>query len=46
MDIPHVLFDYHQEVRGSRGLDKLEHQVSRYLSEFGFFYTKEGHVER
>jgi phosphatidylinositol-bisphosphatase len=45
-DIPHILFDYHQEVRGNRGLDKLEHKVQQYLAEFKFFYSKDGKVER
>ncbi|XP_021962271.1 synaptojanin-1 isoform X2 [Folsomia candida] len=45
-DIAHVLFDYHQEVRGTRGLDRLDVQIARYISEFGFYHVKDGQIQR
>jgi len=45
-DIPHILFDYHQEVRGTRGLDRLEHQINPYIAEYGFYYFKAGKLQR
>lgn len=41
-DIPHILFDYHQIVRGNRGLDKLENEIHSYLCEFGYYHNKDG----
>ena len=43
MDIPHILYDYHQEVKGgsSKNLGKLKAKVSKYMERFGFF-TKKG----
>jgi hypothetical protein len=42
-DIPHILFDYHQEVKSgsSKNLAKLKAKVQRYVEKFGFF-TKKG----
>ena len=43
LDIPHILYDYHQEVKSgsSKNLDKLKAKVSKYMERFGFF-TKKG----
>ncbi len=45
-DIPHVLFDYHQEVRGQRGLEKLDAEIAKYLQDFGFFSVADGNPEK
>lgn len=44
--MPHILFDYHQEVRGNRGLEKLEVQIRQYLDQFSFYHNTGGKVER
>ena len=43
MDIPHILFDYHQEVKSgnAKNLSKLKAKVQKYVERFGFF-TKKG----
>merc|ERR1719225_164354 len=43
LDIPHVLFDYHQEVKSGnvKNLSKLKSKVQKYVERFGFF-TKKG----
>ena len=43
LDIPHVLFDYHQEVKSGnvKNLGKLKSKVQKYVERFGFF-TKKG----
>lgn len=40
-DVPHIIFDYHQECRGgnSKNLSKLREITLKYLEEFGFFYA-------
>ena len=41
MDIPHILFDYHQECRSgnSKNLAKLKEKTAKYLEQFLFFYA-------
>ncbi|ODN00591.1 Synaptojanin-1 [Orchesella cincta] len=46
VDMPHILFDYHQEVRGNRGLEKLEFQIKKYLDQYGFYHNKDGKVTK
>ena len=43
LDIPHILFDYHQEVKSGnmKNLSKLKTKVQKYVEQFGFF-TKKG----
>lgn len=38
-DIPHIIFDYHQECRtgGTKNLSKLKEKLSLYLDDFSFF---------
>ncbi|XP_076751875.1 synaptojanin isoform X2 [Xylocopa sonorina] len=40
-DVPHILFDYHQECRGGnmRNLSKLKAKVEKYLESFSLFYA-------
>ncbi|XP_043279076.1 synaptojanin-1 [Venturia canescens] len=40
-DVPHVLFDYHQECRGGnmKNLSKLKAKVEKYLDSFSLFYA-------
>ncbi|CAG9759926.1 unnamed protein product [Ceutorhynchus assimilis] len=40
-DIPHIVFDYHQEVRGSNqtNLQKLRAKVDQQLQEFSFYHA-------
>ena len=40
-DIPHVLFDYHQECRGgnSKNLSKLKDKIATYMHEYSFFHA-------
>lgn len=40
-DVPHILFDYHQECRGGnvKNLAKLKAKVDTYLESFGLFYA-------
>ncbi|OAD59092.1 Synaptojanin-1 [Eufriesea mexicana] len=40
-DVPHILFDYHQECRGGnmKNLSKLKAKVERYLESFSLFYA-------
>ncbi|XP_017880386.1 synaptojanin-1 isoform X1 [Ceratina calcarata] len=40
-DVPHILFDYHQECRGgnTRNLSKLKAKVEKYLKSFSLFYA-------
>lgn len=47
-DIPHVVFDYHQECRGGNqtNLSKLKTRVDQYLQEFGFFHAEANNVYR
>ncbi|CAG7722785.1 unnamed protein product [Allacma fusca] len=45
-DIAHVLFDYHQEVRGQKGLEKLEREIQKHMQDFGFFSINEGNPEK
>lgn len=43
-DVPHIVFDYHQECRGGnmKNLNKLMSKVDKYLAAFGLFYSKAG----
>ncbi|XP_044750788.1 synaptojanin-1 [Coccinella septempunctata] len=43
-DIPHIVFDYHQEVRGGNlaSLQKLKAKVDQYLQDFSYYYTNNG----
>ncbi|KAJ1520146.1 hypothetical protein ONE63_004363 [Megalurothrips usitatus] len=45
-DVPHVVFDYHQECRGgnTKNLAKLKTKVEKYLKAFAMFYIKGGEV--
>ena len=40
-DVPHILFDYHQECRGGnmKNLSKLKAKVEKYLESFSLFYA-------
>lgn len=40
-DVPHILFDYHQECRGGhmKNLSKLKAKVDKYLEAFSLFYA-------
>ncbi|KAK0168428.1 hypothetical protein PV327_002230 [Microctonus hyperodae] len=40
-DVPHIIFDYHQECRGGnmKNLSKLKSKVEKYLDSFGLFYA-------
>lgn len=42
LDIPHILFDYHQECRGgnTRNLSKLKSKIDKYLKAFSLYYAK------
>lgn len=41
-DMPHIVFDYHQECRGgnTKNLSKLKAKVDVYLKSYSLFYTK------
>ncbi|KAL0277407.1 UNVERIFIED_CONTAM: hypothetical protein PYX00_004700 [Menopon gallinae] len=41
-NIPHILFDYHQECRGgnTKNLSKLKAKIDKYLRAFSLFYAK------
>ncbi|KAK7791521.1 hypothetical protein R5R35_008685 [Gryllus longicercus] len=41
-DVPHIVFDYHQECRGgnTKNLSKLKAKVEKYLQSFSLFYMK------
>ena len=41
-DIPHIVFDYHQECRGgnTKNLARLKAKVEKYLKAFSLFYEK------
>ncbi|XP_012252471.2 synaptojanin-1 [Athalia rosae] len=41
VDVPHILFDYHQECRGgnTKNLSKLKAKVEKYLRSFSLFYA-------
>lgn len=45
-DVPHILFDYHQECRGgvTKNLSKLKAKLDKYLKTFSLFYSKGGTV--
>jgi hypothetical protein len=47
-DVPHVLFDYHQECRGgnTKNLSKLKAKVEKYMKLFSLFYVKGDEVMR
>ncbi|XP_006622972.1 synaptojanin-1 [Apis dorsata] len=40
-DVPHILFDYHQECRGGnmKNLSKLKAKIDKYLESFSLFYA-------
>ncbi|XP_065215098.1 synaptojanin-1 [Planococcus citri] len=39
-DIPHVVYDYHSEIRGAnKSLNKLRDQIDCYIAKFGLFYA-------
>lgn len=42
LDVPHILFDYHAEVKGGgdKNLVSLKHKVHKYVEKFGFFSLK------
>lgn len=48
LDTPHVLFDYHQEVKSGnvKNLAKLKAKVQKYVEKFGFFTKKGSDVTR
>ncbi|XP_049806410.1 synaptojanin-1 [Schistocerca nitens] len=45
-DVPHIVFDYHQECRGgnTKNLSKLKSKVELYLKSFALFYMKDDQV--
>jgi len=45
-DVPHILFDYHQECRGgvTKNLSKLKTKLEKYMQAFSLFYSKSGTV--
>ncbi|GFG38407.1 hypothetical protein Cfor_12437, partial [Coptotermes formosanus] len=45
-DVPHVLFDYHQECRSgnTRNLAKLKAKVEKYMQSFSLFFVKDDEV--
>ncbi|XP_066592854.1 synaptojanin-1 isoform X2 [Prorops nasuta] len=45
-DIPHILFDYHQECRGGnmKNLSKLRTKVEKYFDSFSLFYAKANNI--
>ncbi|GLV43240.1 Synaptojanin [Carabus blaptoides fortunei] len=45
-DVPHVVFDYHQECRGgsTSNLSKLKNRLENYLSPFAYFHSLDGEV--
>ncbi|PNF23669.1 hypothetical protein B7P43_G02500 [Cryptotermes secundus] len=45
-DVPHILFDYHQECRGgnTKNLTKLKAKVEKYMKSFSLFYAKDDEV--
>jgi hypothetical protein len=47
-DVPHVLFDYHQECRGghTKSLAKLKAKVEKYMQSFSVFFAKDDEVIR
>ncbi len=48
LDVPHILFDYHAEMKGgsAKNLDALKNKVHKYVDKFGFFTQKGNHVSR
>ena len=48
LDIPHILFDYHQECRSGnmKNLSKLKTKVQKYVEKFGFFTKKGSNITR
>lgn len=42
LDVPHILFDYHQECRGgnTKNLSKLKSKVEKYIKAFSLYYAK------
>ena len=48
LDIPHVLFDYHQEVKSGseKNLAKLKSKIQKYVEKFGFYTRKGSDVTR
>ncbi|KAJ9600882.1 hypothetical protein L9F63_000994, partial [Diploptera punctata] len=42
-DVPHIIFDYHQECRGgnTKNLCKLKAKVDKYMAAFSLFYAKD-----
>lgn len=47
-DVPHIVFDYHQECRGgnTKNLAKLKLKVEKCLKSFSLFYAKGDEVIR
>ena len=48
LDIPHILFDYHAEVKSGsdKNLDKLKYKVHKYVEKFGFYFQRGNDVVR
>ena len=48
LDIPHILFDYHQEVKSgnAKNLSKLKTKIQKYVERFGFFTKKGADITR
>lgn len=46
IEVPHILFDYHQECRSgvTKNLSKLKQKMDKYLKAFSLFYSKNGGV--
>ncbi|KAF5300952.1 hypothetical protein FQA39_LY10922, partial [Lamprigera yunnana] len=46
LDVPHIVFDYHQECRGGNqaNLSKLRTRVEQHLQEFGFYHAESNNV--
>ncbi|PSN48304.1 Synaptojanin-1 [Blattella germanica] len=43
LNVPHIIFDYHQECRGgnTKNLSKLKAKVEKYMASFSLFYAKD-----
>ncbi len=48
LDVPHILFDYHAEVKSGsdKNLAKLKSKVHKYVEKFGFFTKKGSDISR
>ncbi|KAL3280582.1 hypothetical protein HHI36_003815 [Cryptolaemus montrouzieri] len=44
VDVPHIVYDYHQEVRGGNqtNLQKLKMKLEQYLQDFSYYFSSNG----